>query len=152
MGPASHIRVSPSVDLGTLADKVNVRDNVLVGGVGKDLRRDQRALVQGYNCRGNDFQGKLCITNFSSGKEGGAKTCNKSKMPEQLCEDRTLHILPDLIQEDNCMIKLDLKDAYLQIPIHQECHHLLQFQWNSQTYQFQCLPFGLTLALCVFLK
>jgi len=38
-----------------------------------------------------------------------------------------LHILPDLIQAGNWMIKLDLKDAYLQIPIHQECRHLLQF-------------------------
>ena len=63
-----------------------------------------------------------------------------------------LHNLPDLIQQDDWMIKLDLKDAYLQVPIHQECHHLLQFQWNSQIYQFQCLPFGLTSAPRVFSK
>ena len=91
MGLASHIRVSPRVDSGTLAVKDNARDNVLAGGAGKDLGRDQRALVQGCNCGGNNFQGKLCITNLSSGKEGGgSKTCNKSKIPEQLCEDRAL--------------------------------------------------------------
>ena len=50
------------------------------------------------------------------------------------------------------MIKLDLKDAYLQIPICQEHQHLLQFQWNARVYQFQCLPFGLTSAPRVFTK
>jgi len=29
-----------------------------------------------------------------------------------------LHILPHLIQQNNWMIKMDLKDAYLQIPIY----------------------------------
>ena len=50
------------------------------------------------------------------------------------------------------MVKLDLKDAYLQIPIHVEHQHLLQFQWELNTYQFQCLPFGLTSAPRVFSK
>ena len=50
------------------------------------------------------------------------------------------------------MIKLDLKDAYLQIPIHQDHQHLLQFQWEEKTYQFMCLPFGLTSAPRVFTK
>ena len=88
MGLASHIRVSPRVDSGTLAVKANAKDDVLIGGAGKDLRRYQRALVQGCNCGSNNF---LCITNLSSGKEGGgSKTCNKSKILEQLCEDRAL--------------------------------------------------------------
>ena len=39
-----------------------------------------------------------------------------------------LHILLDLIQAQDWMIKMDLKDAYLQVPIHQEYQHLLQFQ------------------------
>ena len=63
-----------------------------------------------------------------------------------------LHILPDLIQSEDWMIKLDLKDAYLQVPIHMEHQHLLQFQWEAQSYQFQCLPFGLTSAPWVFSK
>ena len=63
-----------------------------------------------------------------------------------------LHTLPDLIQTGDYMIKLDLKDAYLQIPIHQDHQHLLQFQWEEKTYQFMCLPFGLTSAPRVFTK
>ena len=64
----------------------------------------------------------------------------------------SLHILPDLIQTGDYMIKLDLKDAYLQIPIYQDHQHLLQFQWMEKTYQFLCLPFGLTSAPRVFTK
>jgi len=63
-----------------------------------------------------------------------------------------LHILPHLIQKNDWMVKMDLKDAYLQIPIHQESQHLLQFQWEDKLYQFQCLPFGLTSAPRVFSK
>ena len=63
-----------------------------------------------------------------------------------------LHILPNLIQSEDWMVKLDLKDASLQIPIHVEHQHLLQFQWELNTYQFQCLLFGLTSAPRVFSK
>ena len=30
-----------------------------------------------------------------------------------------LHLLPELIQQRDWMIKMDLKDAYLQVPIHE---------------------------------
>ena len=63
-----------------------------------------------------------------------------------------IYSLPDLIQPQDWMVKLDLKDAYLQIPICKEHQHLLQFQWESKVYQFQCLPFGLTSAPRVFIK
>ena len=57
-----------------------------------------------------------------------------------------LHLRPDLIQSQDWMVKLDLKGAYLPVPIHQEHQCLLQFQWEQKTYQFVCLPFGLTSA------
>ena len=50
------------------------------------------------------------------------------------------------------MIKLDLKDTYLQVPIHKEYQCLLQFYWEQKTYQFVCLPFGLTSAPWEFTK
>ena len=53
-----------------------------------------------------------------------------------------LYLLPDLLQPQDCMVKVDLKDAYLQIPIHPDYQNLLTFQWEGKTYMFQCLPFG----------
>ena len=47
------------------------------------------------------------------------------------------------------MVKMDLKDAYLQIPIHS--NHL-QFIWEEKHYKFQCLPFGLSSAPRIFTK
>jgi len=50
------------------------------------------------------------------------------------------------------MVKLDLKDAYLQVPIHPDHQKYLTFQWNSKFYQFTCLPFGLSTAPRAFTK
>ena len=51
-----------------------------------------------------------------------------------------LHLLPDLIQQGNWMIKVALKDAYLQVPIHEAHQCFLQFAWEGKHYKFQCLP------------
>ena len=61
-------------------------------------------------------------------------------------------MLPDVLETRNWLVKLDLKDAYLQVPIHPEHHKLLQFQWEGVTYNFQCLLFGLSSAPRVFTK
>jgi len=63
-----------------------------------------------------------------------------------------LHLLPDLLKQGDWMVKMDLKDAYLQIPIHQnhQCH--LHFVWEGKHYKFQSLPFGLSSAPRVFTK
>ena len=63
-----------------------------------------------------------------------------------------LHLLPDLLQPLDWMVKLDLKDAYLQIPIHSDYQHLLTFQWEGHTYMFKSLPFGLSSAPRVITK
>jgi len=63
-----------------------------------------------------------------------------------------LHLLPDLLQSQDWMVKMDLKDAYLQVPIHPDHQHLLSFQWEGKIYKFQCLPFGLSPAPRVFTK
>ena len=63
-----------------------------------------------------------------------------------------LHLVPDLLQQRDWMVKMDLKDAYLQIPIHPDHQHLLQFIWGQKHFKFQCLPFGLSSAPRVFTK
>ncbi|XP_063804475.1 uncharacterized protein LOC134981181 [Pseudophryne corroboree] len=50
------------------------------------------------------------------------------------------------------MIALDLKDAYLHIPIWQPHQRFLRFAIRQNHYQFQALPFGLSSAPRVFTK
>ena len=57
--------------------------------------------------------------------------------------------LKDIILPHDFMIKLDLKDGYFSIPSHQ---NFLSFMWKKKTYQFTCLPFGLSSAPLTFTK
>lgn len=50
------------------------------------------------------------------------------------------------------LVKLDLKDAYLTVPIHHSHQHFLRFQWKGTKWQFRVLPFGLSSAPCTFTK
>ena len=51
------------------------------------------------------------------------------------------------------MTKVDLKDAYFMVPIHEEDRAFLKFSFKEKkTYQFKCIPFGLACAPWVFTK
>lgn len=50
------------------------------------------------------------------------------------------------------MVSIDLKDAYLSVPVLREHRKYLRFVWKRTTYEFQCLPFGLSSAPRVFTK
>ena len=57
-----------------------------------------------------------------------------------------------LIQPGDFMMKLDLQDAYFSVPIHDSYKHYLRFIFQGTTYEFQCLPFGLSSAPWTFTK
>lgn len=53
----------------------------------------------------------------------------------------------------NCfMASIDLKDAYFLVPIAEDFKKYLRFEFNGNTYEFNCLPFGLCTAPFVFTK
>lgn len=50
------------------------------------------------------------------------------------------------------MMKPDLEYAYYAVPIHHESRKYLRFQFEGTTFEFICLPFGLSLAPRVFTR
>ena len=50
------------------------------------------------------------------------------------------------------MCRIDLKDAYFAVPIASHHQKYLRFSWKGQTFQFTCLPFGLSTAPRIFTK
>ena len=65
---------------------------------------------------------------------------------EHLCSIKTLR------QQGYYMTKLDLKDAYLSVPIHPDSQKYLRFLWKNKTYQFKALPFRLNIAPMIFTR
>lgn len=63
-----------------------------------------------------------------------------------------LHVVRDLIRPGDLFTKLDIKDAYLHVPIDPTQRNLLRFVWEGKTYRFRTLPFGLSIAPFIFTK
>ena len=63
-----------------------------------------------------------------------------------------IHTLRDLVNLEDWLAKVDFKDIYFVIPIHNIYHQYLRFYYQNICYQFQFLPFGLSLAPWVFTK
>ena len=63
-----------------------------------------------------------------------------------------LTCIKHLLNVNEYMVKLDLKDAYLTVGVHPESRKFLRFVWLGQTYQFLALPFGLNTAPRIFTK
>lgn len=57
-----------------------------------------------------------------------------------------------LLQENCFFMTIDLKDAYFSVRIQPEDRKWLRFMWNNQSFQFTCLPQGLTSAPRIFTK
>ena len=58
----------------------------------------------------------------------------------------------NILDVNDYMCKLDLKDAYLSVPIHKDHKKFLRFEHRNELYEFNALPFGLTSAPFVFTK
>ena len=63
-----------------------------------------------------------------------------------------LSCLKTLLLPGDFMTNIDLKDAYLSVPVHETSRKFLRFLWKGTCYQFKALPFGLCSAPRIFTK
>ena len=56
------------------------------------------------------------------------------------------------IRSQEWTVSIDIRDAYLHVPMHQAVRKYLRFVVNKQVYQFTCLPFGLATSPREFTK
>ena len=56
------------------------------------------------------------------------------------------------VRQGDWMASIDLKEAYLQVPVHPASRHLLRFVFRDNVYQFKALCFGLSTAPQVFTR
>ena len=56
------------------------------------------------------------------------------------------------VRQGDWMASIDLKEAYLQVPVHPASRHFLRFVFRDQVYQFKALCFGLSTAPQVFTR
>lgn len=64
----------------------------------------------------------------------------------------TARSILDSIRQDDWMCTIDLKDAYLQVPVHPDSQRFLRFVWDGRNLQFKTLCFGLSTAPQVFTR
>lgn len=60
--------------------------------------------------------------------------------------------LRDILKKGDWLAEIDLKDAYLTVPMAKEHRKYLRFQWQGKMYEFKSLPFGLATAPITFTK
>ena len=56
------------------------------------------------------------------------------------------------LRQGDWMASIDLKEAYLQVPVHPASCHFLRFMFRDTVYQFKALCFGLSTAPQVFTR
>ena len=90
-------------------------------------------------------------------KDGGncpvinLKNLNKF-IPYEHFKMEGLHCLKFLLEQDDLLCKIDLKEAYFSVPLNKNSQKFVRFQWSDNLYEFLCLCFGLGPAPRIFTK
>src|SRR5277367_4144541 len=111
-------------------------------------RRTEQAFTIGRN-RKEHSHITFLQSNVYSPKEGRrSETNTQPEGPEllrcllSLQNRRHINLLRDTIRARDFLVRLDLRDAYLSIPIQEHHRRYLAFWWEDNPWVFTALPFG----------
>ncbi len=63
-----------------------------------------------------------------------------------------IRVVREAIRKKDWLIKIDIKDAYLHIPVHRKDRNWLTFRWRNKLFRFKAMPFGISSAPRIFTK
>ena len=90
-------------------------------------------------------------------KDGGNRPVinlkNLSKfIPYEHFEMEGVHCLKFILEQDDFLWKIDLKEAYFSVPLNKNSQKFVRFQKSGNIYEFLCFSFGLGPAPRIFTK
>ena len=132
--------------------RVNQEERLQINSEIKEMLR--KGAIQQVKSEPGEFLSNLFLVNK---KDGGHRPVINLKflnsfIPYQHFKMEGMHLIKDLLQEHDFLIKIDLKDAYFGIPLDKSSRKYIRFQWEGNLYEFLCLCFGLGPAPLIFTK
>ena len=103
-------------------------------------------------------RGQFISKYFLADKSDGTKRCvlNLKNLNKNIITNHfkieDYEIAAKLIIENSFMARIDLKNAYFLIPMHNDSRKFLRFYFKNQLYEFLVLSFGLNTARYIFTK
>ena len=61
-----------------------------------------------------------------------------------------LPVLRELVQQEDYCCSVDLSNAYWHIPLSRKVKRWFRFKWEGWTFEFDVLPFGVSVAPWIF--
>jgi hypothetical protein len=90
------------------------------------------------------------------GKGKWRKITDCSKLNDQLQEEHfkmeDIHVLRELMKQNDWMIKIDIESAYHHVPVNPNLRDFLGFKFKERSFRYVAMPFGIKHAPLVFQK
>ena len=101
---------------------------------------------------GNTSTDGILLQPISCPKKDGGEASHQFKGLNQFVRTQHfkmegIHTLKETVRPNDWMVKVDLKDGFFTVPIHNSHKQYLRFWFQGLNYQFNCLPFHLLSAL-----
>ena len=132
--------------------RVNQEERLQVNSETKEMLR--KGAIQQVKSKPGGFLSNLFLVNKKD--RGHRPVINlkflNSFMPYQHSKMEGMHLIKDLLQKHDFLIKIDLKDAYFGILLDKSSRKYIRFQWEENLYEFFWLCFSLSPAPPYFTK